>query len=150
MLSNSRTAREILVDVVRFHGDLADRYKSLRNSIDDPDTQLLLEYLQRHEYGLQRSVMRYGTELREEALETPLDVLPHLPTAQEIPNLKSPAVESVVQLGKQMDHALITLYEKVAASARDTSVRRLFRALLNQERNEQARLEMAKLCLQDI
>lgn len=150
MLSNSRTTREILSDIVRFHGDLAIHYENLRNSIDDPDSQLMLEYLHRHEYGLQQSVKYFGTELREEALETPLEAPPILPTPRELPSLKSPGVESVVQLGQQMDLALIALYEKVAKAAPNESVRRLFRILLNQERNEEARLKTAKLCLQDI
>jgi hypothetical protein len=150
MLSNSRTTREILLDVVRFHGDLANHYGNLRDSVDEADSQLLLEYLYRHERNLQSAVRRCGTELRDEALETPLEWAAYLPTARELPLLKTQEVEAIVALGQQMDRTLIALYEKLSASASNDSVRRLFRALLAQERHEQARLEMARLCLHDI
>lgn len=149
MLPNVRTTREILLDVIRFHGDLAVHYETLRDAVDEADMQLLLEYLYRHERNLQSSVRRCGTELRDEALETPLEWT-HLPSAHELPLLESQAVEAVVRLGQQMDHTLIALYERLSVSAPNDSVRRLFRSLLMRERHEEARLEMASLCLQDI
>lgn len=150
MLSHVRTTREILLDVIRFHGDLAAHYETLRDTVDEADMQLLLEYLYRHECSLQNSVRRCGTELRDEALETPLDWSAHLPSARELPLLETQAVEAVVRLGQQLDHTLIVLYERLASSAPNDSVRRLFRSLLAQERHEEARLEIARLCLSDI
>lgn len=150
MLPNARTTREILLDVIRFHGDLAAHYETLRNTVGEADMQLLLEYLYRHERSLQSAVRRCGTELRDEALETPLEWAASLPSARELPALEAQAIEAVVRLGQQMDHTLITLYESLATSASNDSVRRLFRSLLVQERHEKARLEMARLCLHDI
>lgn len=149
-IHTTHTAREVLQEVIRFHGDLASHYETLRDTVDETDSQLLLDYLSRHELSLQSTVHRCGTELREEALETPLPWSEHLPSARELPLLETPAVDAVVALGRRMDHTLIERYERLASSAPDASLRRLFRALLVQERQEQARLETARLCLPDL
>ena len=150
MPATTSTTREVLLDVIRFHGDLATHYETLRDTVEEGDSQVLLEYLYRHERNLQSAVRRCGTELRDELLETPLEFSRQLPTARELPLLANEDVETVVALGRQMDHTLISLYDRLMRAAPNEPVRRLFRGLLTEERQEEARLTMASLCLQDI
>jgi hypothetical protein len=150
MPANNSTTREVLLDVIRFHGDLASHYETLRDSVEEVDSQVLLEYLYRHERNLQSAVRRCGTELRDEVLETPLELSRQLPSARELPLLANEDVATVVALGQQMDRTLISLYERLMRAAPSEPVRRLFRSLLTEERQEEQRLRMASLCLQDI
>jgi len=148
--AHTPTARDILLDVIRFHGDLATHYQSLTDAVDGRDSRLLLQYLQRHERLLQNSVRRCGTELREDILAIPLTTKSILPSARELPLLPTPEVDAVVALGRQMDHTLISYYDQLVCSAPNESIRRLFRSLLLEETQEEDRLRTASLCLQTV
>lgn len=146
-----QTTRDILHAIERLHRQLARHYRQLGHGTSQERLRLLLDYMSTHEEKLQMAMRRTGHDSSEAVLNTWFRDAPALDEVMaELSPRAADSQEQLISQAQALGRHLLTLYEQLAETAPTQKVRALFENIALQARQEEARLQMAALQLQDI
>lgn len=150
-----QTVDDMLSYARSFHSELADFYQRQAGGTDDMRLQMTMNYLVEHERNLASALQRYHEGAEQKILQSWLDHVPELetlPVLEDVTGTLSVGKpeQDAVDLALEIDERLIGAYEALTRRAGIDEVAELFRNLAEQQRNEQRRLQMASLRMDDI
>jgi rubrerythrin len=143
-----RTARELLELVRDFHHRLGQSYAELATRAERTKVKALLDYMKRHEEGLEAQLERYGEESAGALLDTWFARVPEIAECAcfEGPELtRDMAIEDVVRTAFCFDDCLIEFVREMSELAPNEELRGLFSSLAELEQHEQRKVARAAL-----
>jgi len=115
-----------------FHQRCAEIYNRLSSESESYPIRLLLDQMQSHEQALTRCLERYSHQAPEEIMDTWIQYAPEESAEEIISSLDSSeeiSLETVLDLGRKFDAALLKTYSHLAENAESEEIRALFSSL---------------------
>ena len=134
--------KTILDHAEQYHRQVADFYRELMRSCENPRVKMLLDYLGKHEGKVADSVRRCHEEAPEHVLATWLTTTQHTDSLNEhIPKdgilLENLQEDDVLQLAMQLDDIALDVYQELASRHEPSWVAEAFQNLLEIERSHE-------------
>lgn len=137
------TVRDIL-DLARdIHHRLSEYFQQLADTEERERIRMLLQYLQRHEEGMENYVNECESLVFDRVLETWYPYVPETNIQNEIQNADlSPtsSLSEIISAAVRLDNCLVNLYRRMADTATSEDVKHLFEELLRLEEKEEFRV----------
>ena len=137
------TVRDILELAKNIHHRLSEYFQQLADTEERERIRMLLQYLQRHEVGMENYVNACENLVLEHVLETWYPYVPETNIQNEIENAHiSPtsSLSEIISAAIRLDNCLVNLYRRMADTATSEDVKHLFEELLSLEEKEEFRL----------
>lgn len=145
--------RDVLDEVRKFHGELAEYYRGLSGKADQRRVALLLDYMSSHEKNLEASLAAYERDALREVLDTWIECS-HcdevIASCRKTPIAPDMSVEGVTKLAMDVDACLTRFYRTLANSTRSERLREVFTTLIEIEEAELRSLAMNALGASDV
>lgn len=143
-----------MLDQVReFHGQLAEYYSQLSDTVAQQRVKLLLDHMSSHERHLQAGLAAYEEAASQQVMNTYVDCIycdEILATCEQTPITPQMNVDGVIGVAMDVDNCLLRFYREVAANADSEAVRELFRNLIDAEEADLRKLALDALAAVDM
>jgi hypothetical protein len=140
--------KDVLERARGFHHKLAELYRQMGESTGKPRLKLLLEYMSRHEAGLEACLQGYEKLADRRVLDTWFQFTPGSVPEQPCPDFDPDAglsVGEVVRMALEFDACLLRYYEQLVEEAPSDELRDLFQELLECGKREAVELSRSAL-----
>jgi rubrerythrin len=145
--------RDILDHVGAFHHQAGKLFRQLMEHSSNARVRMLLDYMSRHEFNLEKYITVYRSKSTESILESWFkythddDIF--IPLRSVDPTADLP-FDDVLDLAVDLDAKLLELYEEMVERSTSDGVRDLFSSLLQRELKEKQVLIRSAMGLLDI
>jgi len=149
----AKTAGEILAEAKYFHRHLGAFYELLRQKVESPKVQLVLEYLSRHEDRMEATLGRYEQEMANKIAHAWFKSVPgdsvdaRIAACEVKPGM---TLDELLALTLKFEDAFIGLYRHVADQAVTDDVRAVFETLERESRKDRANLVRNLVEMEDL
>ena len=139
-------AKDVLHHCQSFHRKVGGYYTTLRDNVNSPRVQLLLDYLVDHEHKIADALEKYEETASRNVLNTWLQtitVTERLPLFDRVECDPDMTLDDVLDIGLHFDTVLMNCYRVVRDSVEYQEVRDVFQNLMEfeeQERNSLVRV----------
>ena len=144
-------------DVVDYSRKLHQKISKLYQEISQDQTQervkMLLDYLQRHEAHLEKSLNQFEHDKSQAVLDSWFQYAPDQSITEVLESIEITnhmSTDEVIAMALKLDDYFIELYEGMVENASSSAVKSVFQNLLEMEQQEKIRTSRAALTIHDM
>lgn len=144
-------------DVVDYSRKLHQQISKLYQEISQDQTQervkMLLDYLQRHEAHLEKSLNQFEHDKSQAVLDSWFQYAPDQSITEVLESIEITnhmSTDEVIAMALKLDDYFIELYEGMVENASSSAVKSVFQNLLEMEQQEKIRTSRAALTIHDM
>lgn len=144
-------------DVVDYSRKLHQQISKLYQEISQDQTQervkMLLDYLQRHEAHLEKSLNQFEHDKSQVVLDSWFQYAPDQSITEVLESIEITnhmSTDEVIAMALKLDDYFIELYEGMVENASSSAVKSVFQNLLEMEQQEKIRTSRAALTIHDM
>lgn len=140
--------KDVLQRARSFHHQLSELYQELSDATDKPRMKLLLDYMSRHEAGLEECLRGYEKLADDRVMEAWFQFTPESVPEQPYAKFEvtpGMCMGDVVRMALEFDNCLLTYYQQLVNEAPSDELRDLFSELLTHGKREAVELSRSAL-----
>lgn len=148
-----KTVKDVVDYSRKLHQQISKLYQEISQDQTQERVKMLLDYLQRHEAHLEKSLNQFEHDKSQAVLDSwfqyaPDQSITELLESIEITNHMS--TDEVIAMALKLDDYFIELYEGMVENASSSAVKSVFQNLLEMEQQEKIRTSRAALTIHDM
>ncbi|HMO04106.1 MAG TPA: hypothetical protein PKC67_01510 [Kiritimatiellia bacterium] len=149
----TQTTRGILDQARYFHQQLQAFYEGLRGRLEQPQLQLILDYLAQHEQRMEHALARYEEDIAAEVADTWFKFNAGVSMDEAIAAVHirpEPSLDDLMAIAIQLENQFLVLYKNAADQAVSVKVKEVFEQLLKQTTRDRMKLSRDLVDMHDL
>ncbi len=149
----TQTTRGILDQARYFHQQLQAFYEALRGRLEQPQLQLILDYLAQHEQRMEHALQRYEDDIAEEVANTWFKFNAGVSIDEAISSIHirpEPTLDDLMEIAIKLENHFVVLYKNAADQAVSAKVKEVFEQLLKETVRERMKLSRDLVDMHDL
>jgi rubrerythrin len=148
-----KTVKDVIDHSRRLHQQISKLYKNIKQKQTQERVKMLLDYLQRHEEHLEKSLSQFEHDKSQKVLDSWFQYAPDQDLSEILSTIEindHMDSEEVIIMALKLDDYFIELYESMVTNSSSPSVKAVFQNLLDMEQQEKIRTARTALNMHDM
>ncbi|WP_283789389.1 hypothetical protein QNI23_005670 [Bermanella sp. WJH001] len=148
-----KTVKDVVDYSRKLHQQISKLYQEISQDQTQERVKMLLDYLQRHEAHLEKSLNQFEHDKSQAVLDSWFQYAPDQSITEVLESIEITnhmSTDEVIAMALKLDDYFIELYEGMVENASSSAVKSVFQNLLEMEQQEKIRTSRAALTIHDM
>jgi rubrerythrin len=148
-----KTVKDVVDYSRKLHQQISKLYQEISQDQTQERVKMLLDYLQRHESHLEKSLCQFEQDKSQKVLDSWFQYAPDQSITEVLEGIEisnNMSIDEVIVMALKLDDYFIELYEGMVENASSSAVKSVFQNLLDMEQQEKIRTSRAALTMHDM
>ena len=148
-----KTVKDVVDYSRKLHQQISKLYQEISQDQTQERVKMLLDYLQRHEAHLEKSLNQFEHDKSQAVLDSWFQYAPDQSITEVLESIEITnhmSTDEVITMALKLDDYFIELYEGMVENASSSAVKSVFQNLLEMEQQEKIRTSRAALTIHDM
>lgn len=148
-----KTVKDVVDYSRKLHQQISKLYQEISQDQTQERVKMLLDYLQRHESHLEKSLCQFEQDKSQKVLDSWFQYAPDQSITEVLEGIEisnNMSTDEVIVMALKLDDYFIELYEGMVENASSSAVKSVFQNLLDMEQQEKIRTSRAALTMHDM
>lgn len=148
-----KTVKDVVDYSRKLHLQISKLYQEISQKQTQERVKMLLDYLQRHEAHLEKSLNQFEHDKSQKVLESWLQYAPDQNISDVLETIEindHMTTDEVIEMALKLDDYFIVLYTDMVENASSSAVKAVFQNLLEMEQQEKIRTAKTALTINDM